>query len=416
MTSRHAPIGPRDPDRAGSAPRRVLFVDDDPCILAGLTESVRRTPGDWHARFALGGEAALDLIAAERFDVVVSDLSMPRVDGVAVLERARELQPEAVRIVLSGGAGPGVALQVTRVAHRYLAKPVRERDLRLAIDRSCDLRRLLREEGWRRAAGGVMALPSCPRLYTELTGMTLDPNATAADAAALVERDVAMSAKVLQLVNSAFFGLGRRIVRMAEAVHYLGLETLRALVLHAGAFEAFAPRRPIDGFDIGALQRRSHLAARIARRLAPDAQTGDDAFTAGMLHGVGLLVLARQDPYELGDAIAEARATAIPLHEVEYARHGSSHAELGAYVLGIWGLPDSIVDAVAHQHRIDRLAGPALDTALFVHAATALAAGFTPRAVATGPPAMDATTVAAAGAGDRLPEWRAQAAAEAALA
>jgi HD-like signal output (HDOD) protein/ActR/RegA family two-component response regulator len=416
MSSRRAPTPPRDPEPAGRATRRVLFVDDDACILAGVADSLRRAPSGWEIRFALGGEAALDLIAAERFDVIVCDLSMPRVDGVAVLERAREQQPDAVRIVLSGGAGPAAALAVTRVAHRYIAKPYRSDDLRIAIERACELRKLLREEGWRRAAGGVMALPSCPRLYTELTELILDPDATAAHAAALVERDVAMSAKVLQLVNSAFFGPGRRTSRISEAVHYLGLETLRALVLHAGAFEAFAPTRPIDGFDIAALQRRAHLAARIAGRLAPDPRTRDDAYTAGLLHGVGLLVLARQDPYEFAVAIADAQRSATPLHEIEYAHHGSSHAELGAYVLGVWGLPEPIVDGVAHQHRIERLAGPALDTALVVHVATALAGDLCPDAVATGAGALDAATLAAAGVADRVPDWRALAVAEAARA
>jgi HD-like signal output (HDOD) protein/ActR/RegA family two-component response regulator len=413
MSSQHPRTASWAPDHAGQTTRRVLFVDDDACILAGVGASLRRARPAWETRFALGGHAALDLIAAERFDVVVCDLGMPGVDGVAVLERARELQPDAVRIVLSGGARPGAALEVTRVAHRYIAKPYRDDDLRVAIDRAFELRRLLREEGWRRAAGGVMALPSCPRLYMELTELMLDPDATAAHAAALVERDIAMSAKVLQLVNSAFFGLGRRIARISEAVHYLGLETLRALVLHAGAFEAFAPTRPIEGFEISALQRRAHLAARIARQLAPDGRARDDAFTAGMLHSVGLLVLARQDPYDFADAIAGAQRSGTPLHEVEYARHGSSHAELGAYVLGIWGLPEPIVDSVAHQHCIGRLEGPALDTALAVHAATVLAAELCPEALATRGGALDAATLAAAGVGDRVAGWRAVATASA---
>jgi HD-like signal output (HDOD) protein/CheY-like chemotaxis protein len=415
MTSGGVSNAPRDAD-TGRATRRVLFVDDDAAILAGVANSMRRAPAGWDTRYALGGDAALDLLAAERFDVVVSDLSMPAVDGLAVLERAREEHPDAVRIVLSGGAGPTAALEVTRVAHRYIAKPYREADLRAAIDRACELRRLLREEGWRRAAGGVVALPSCPRLYTELTELILDPDATATHAAALVERDVAMSAKVLQLVNSAFFGLGRRIARISEAVHYLGLETLRALVLHAGAFEAFAPTRPSEGFDLAALQRRSHLAGRIAKRLAPDPRMRDEAFTAGLLHGVGLLVLARQDPYEFAAAIEDARASATPLHEVEYAHHGSSHAELGAYVLGIWGVPETIVDGVAHQHCPKRLAGPALDTALAVHVAGVLAADLCPDAVATRAGTLDTETLAAAGVADRLADWRALAVAEAATA
>jgi CheY-like chemotaxis protein len=244
-SSSPTPIVPTEPLGTARDPLRVLFVDDDACILGGLADALRRRPTGWDARFALGGQAGLDVIGSRRFDVVVSDLSMPGIDGIAVLERVREAQPDAVRIVLSGGAERGAALAATRVAHRYLAKPFREDDVRTAIDRAWRLRSLLRDEGWRRAAGGVMALPSCPRIYTELTELAADPDATAADAARIVERDLAMAAKVLQLVNSAFFGLGRRISRIPEAVHYLGLHTLRALVLHAGAFEAFAPARPI---------------------------------------------------------------------------------------------------------------------------------------------------------------------------
>jgi HD-like signal output (HDOD) protein/ActR/RegA family two-component response regulator len=409
-----APIVPGEPRGASRAPLRVLFVDDDACILGGLADSLRRRPSGWDARFALGGEAALDVIAAQRFDVVVSDLSMPRVDGIAVLSRAREVQPDAARIILSGGAERGAALAAARVAHRYIAKPFREEDVRAAVERAWRLRSMLREEGWRRAAGGVMALPSCPRIYTELSELIADPDATATDAAAILERDVAMTAKVLQLVNSAFFGLARRVSRIPEAVHYLGLSTLRALVLHAGAFEAFAPTRPIEGFDIHALQRRSHLAARIAQRMAPDRPTREDAFTASMLHGVGLLVLARSDPYELGELIAAADDRAMALHEVEYEWRGSSDAELGAYVLGMWGLPDPIVEGVAHHHRADRLLAPGLEIALVVHVATVLAAELVPGALAAAPGRLDMATLAAAGAADEVPAWRALAVAEAA--
>jgi HD-like signal output (HDOD) protein/ActR/RegA family two-component response regulator len=401
---------------AGRAAPRVLFVDDDALILAGVEGTVRRAAPAWEARFAVGGNAALDLIAAERFDAIVSDLSMPGVDGVAVLERARELQPGAARIVLSAGAGPGVALATARIAHRYVAKPYRDEDLMAVVEGAVGLRTLLREEGWRRAAGGVMALPSCPRLYDELTELSLDPDATAADAAALMERDVAMSAKVLQLVNSAFFGVGGRISRTSQAVHYLGLETVRALVLHAGAFEAFAPARPVDGFDLGALQRDSQLTARIARAIATDGHARDHAFTAGLLHGVGLLVLARQDPYVLAESIAEAREGRRPLHEIEYARHGSSHAELGAYVLGLWGLPEPIVEAVAHQHRIGRLSPMAEGPALAVHVASVLAGEIAAGAIGTVAPSLDDAALAAAGVAGRVRDWRALAAAEARLA
>jgi HD-like signal output (HDOD) protein/ActR/RegA family two-component response regulator len=413
MTASRSTTSPHHPADAGGGTPRVLFVDDDAVALTGTASSPAGDPAGWETRFAPGGEAARALIASERFDVVVCDLSTPGVDGVAVLEYAREHQPDAARILLADDAEPAAALEAARVAHRFLARPWRGGELRTTIERSFRLHALLRAESWRRTAGGVASLPSCPRLYVELTGLIAEPDSTAADAALLVERDVAMSAKLLQLVNSAFFGLNRRVSKIQEAVHYLGLDTLRALVLQAGAFEAFAPARPVEGFDIAALQTRSHLAARIARRIAPPSGR-DDAFTASMLHGVGLLVLAQRHPDDLAAAIAEARSSATALHLVEYARHGSSHAEVGAYVLGLWGLPERVVEGVAHQHRIDRLAGPAFDAAVVVHVATALAAERVPGAVAAASGAIDEATLAGAGVLDRVANWRALAVAEAA--
>jgi HD-like signal output (HDOD) protein len=396
--------------------KRVLFVDDEPQMLSGLQRLLRPQRHEWEMKFAEGGEQALVALDETPYDVIVTDMRMPGMDGVTLLEQVKDQWPQMVRIILSGYTELEATLRTVPVAHQFLTKPCDPDRLKDVVERACALQSLLNREALRATIAQMGDLPSQPGVYLALAEALADPATSMADVAQLIEQDIAMSAKCLQLVNSAFFGLGRRVARIQEAVHYLGLETLRALVLHAGAFEAFAPTRPIDGFEISALQRRSHLAARIARRLAPDARARDDAFTAGMLHGIGLLVLARQDPYEFGAAIAEAQRAGAALHEVEYAHHGSSHAELGAYVLGIWGLPEPIVDGVAHQHRIARLAGPALDTPLAVHVATVLAAERCPEAVATPAGALDAATLAAAGAADRVVGWRALAAGESALA
>src|SRR4051795_4751459 len=165
---------------------------------------------------------------------------------------------------------------------------------------------------------------------------------------------------------------------------------------------------------MGALQRRSYLAARISQRIAADAPTREEAFTASMLHAVGLLVLAQSDPYELGEVIAAARERGVPLQSVEYEWRGSSHAELGAYVLGMWGLPDTIVEGGAHQHRAERIFAPVHDPALVVHVASALAAKLVPDAVAAPAGALDDATLAAAGLTKHVTGWRTLATAEAA--
>jgi hypothetical protein len=104
-----------------------------------------------------------------------------------------------------------------------------------------------------------------------------------------------------------------------EAVVYLGISPLRAIVLSAGAFRAFTPSRPIDGFSVDALELHSACVARLAGQPLPGKREAEEAFTAGMLHDVGKLILAAHHPDELAALLAAARDSARPLHD---PRHG----------------------------------------------------------------------------------------------
>jgi putative nucleotidyltransferase with HDIG domain len=227
------------------------------------------------------------------------------------------------------------------------------------------------------------------------------------DIGALVESDIAMCAKVLQLVNSSFFGLGRRISSAREAVGYLGIAPLRALVVSAGAFRAFAPAGPIDGFSVDALETHSTLVARVAAALLTDRQQAAEAFTAGMLHDVGKLVLAAHQPDQLAALLARARELGQPLHSIEREYAGVTHAEVGAYLLTLWGLPHAIVEAVAHHHAPSRIESTGLDPVAAVHIANVLVAaqqhdGSTDPA----PEPLDAAYLAGLGVTDRLDGWK----------
>jgi putative nucleotidyltransferase with HDIG domain len=228
-----------------------------------------------------------------------------------------------------------------------------------------------------------------------------DPATCINDIGALVESDIATSAKVLQLVNSSFFGLGRRISSAREAVVYLGIAPLRALVLSAGAFRAFAPTRPIDDFSVDALELHSTCVARLASALLPGKREAEDAFTAGMLHDVGKLILAAHRPDELAALLAAAGTSGRPLHAIERERTGVTHAEIGAYLLTLWGLPHPIVEAVVHHHAPTRLETTKLDPAAAVCIANLLVneqqhdSGETP----------DDEFLASLGAADQLATW-----------
>ncbi len=252
----------------------------------------------------------------------------------------------------------------------------------------------------RRAAGGAGGTPSAPALYTRLVDATADQETSLADIGALVESDIAMCARVLQLVNSSFFGLGRTISSAREAVTYLGMAPLRALVLSAGAFRAFVPGRPIEGFSVEALETHSARVARLAAELMPDRSDAEDAFTAGMLHDLGKLLPAAHQPDELALVLAAARESGRPVHAIEYERTGVSHAEIGAYLLTLWGLPHPVVQAVAHHHAPDRLGTGRLDPSAAVHIADLL---ITEQEQGTAPGEDDLATL---GVADQLPAWR----------
>lgn len=387
--------------------KKVLFVDDDENLLDGLRDALRPYRQQWSMAFMNNGDDALTRLSAEAHDVIISDLRMPGMDGASLLEAVRDRHPGVVRIVLSGHAEMGMVARAAATAHRLIAKPCDTEDLARVIERSCALQDLATRVERDRGAIAATALPSVPRLYAELTDLLSTGTAGVADAARIVECDIAMSAKVLQLANSAYFGRRSPVTRVAQAVAYLGLEALRALVLQAGALTQFSVHSRIDGFDLEALHRHCSVVARLATKLARDTGTGEDILTAGLLHDIGLLVLASQDPDGLGDDLAIAHAENRPIDQVEHERHGVTHAEVGAHVLALWGLPHTVTEAVAGHHGGPWLKLP-FDSVGIVYIANALIeeahAKHTPGSLpATN---LDQEYLQQAGVAGQLEDWR----------
>ena len=219
-----------------------------------LRHILRPQRHEWDVAFAHGGEAALALMEAASFDVIVSALRMPGIDGAALLDRVRKEHPQVVRIILSGSTELSTALRVVPIAHQFLAKPCDIKTLRVAVERACHLKALLHDNSIRRTVGGLEGLPSVPRTYHALTLALADPDTSIEKIARIVELDLGISAKILQLVNSAFFGAARSITNIQSAVGYLGISTLKSLVLSEEVFRVFAPKGPIEGFSMEALQ------------------------------------------------------------------------------------------------------------------------------------------------------------------
>ena len=384
---------------------RILFVDDEPRVLQGLENLLVRYRQKWDMVFASGGPAALEEMRHAPVDVLVADMRMPVMDGATLLRIVKDEHPGTVRIILSGHSEMELAMRAIPVAHQFLDKPCKPELLESVVERACSLHALVSDENVRKVLGGLKKLPALPAAYAALQRTLAAERAGAREVARVIEQDIAMSAKVLQLVNSAFFGLSRRVTSVPEAVSYLGFRMIQQLVLGAEIFGdgGLASRA---GLSLEALRDHSLLAAGLARRiLSNDRKQAEDAWTAGLLHDIGKLILAAEMPEHWAPPLAAAMKTGRPTYEAEQELYGVTHAEIGAYLVGMWGLPYPIVEAVGNHHMPERVQHPGLDVLAAVHIADALAHECDPDADPHAA-ALNAEYVSSLGLIEQIPEWR----------
>lgn len=332
---------------------RLLFVDDEPAVLGGLRRQLWERRADWDMAFAPSGAEALELLEAGVADVVVSDMRMPGMDGAALLEAVRKRWPVTVRVLLTGYADQEQALRAAQAAHQFLRKPCDPAELRRALERALGLGALVPDPDLRSDLARLVALPVLDGLQERIQAELDRPDASLRRLGALVEHDPGLSAKCLQLVNSAALALPQRVLRPAQAVALLGLEQLRSL------WKAFQLRRslrqagersglrPLPSEEDASLEHGESVALAVRGALLP--LFGDEAarqgFSAGLLHDIGVLALRHCRP--------EAWAASCGAADLGTERRacGADHAAAGAYLLGLWGLPESVVDAVARHHQ-----------------------------------------------------------------
>ena len=328
--------------------QRVLVVDDEPRVLRGLLRLLRG--GDWQLDAAESGTEALDMLGAQAYDVIISDYRMPGMDGVTLLQKVRDEHPRTVRIMLSGDVDQGPALRRTEVAHQCLTKPCQPELIVAALERAGRLGAMLAREDLRELIGKLGSLPSSPTLWTALQARLADPDASAGDIAVIIAADVAMTTKVLQLVNSSFMGLSRKVTSVAEAVAYLGTEMVRNLVVSVEIFRSFPLADELRDFSIESLSRHGQACSQLTMRMVRHHERRDHAAAASLLQDVGQLIYASCDPTLFAALLERTRSEHRPLHDVEREELGYTHADVGAYLLTLWGLPAPVVGAVASHH------------------------------------------------------------------
>ncbi|MDP2861804.1 MAG: response regulator [Desulfobacterales bacterium] len=332
---------------------QILFVDDDTLILQGLNRMLRPMRDTWEMTFVDNGFEALAQMAKKPFDVVVSDMRMQEMSGVELLDKIKKEYPQAVRIILSGQSEKEDILKSVKSAHQYLSKPCDPGALKTTINRAVALRDLLRNGRLRRIISGMGSLPSIPSLYIEVVEQLNLPECSIRRVGETIANDLGMTAKILQLVNSAFFGIPRHVSDTTQAVSFLGLDTVKALILSIGIFSKFEQSASFH-FEIEPLLRHSIKTGAIAKEMAIkenfSKHLADEAFMAGVLHDVGKLVLAANMPEQYDEILERAGTQKIPHVEAEQQVLGVTHSAVGAYLMGLWGMPNTTVETIAFHH------------------------------------------------------------------
>jgi HD-like signal output (HDOD) protein/CheY-like chemotaxis protein len=387
--------------------KTLLFVDDETRVLQGLQRQLHGMRHEWDMHFFDSARGALAFMAEKPMDVIVTDMTMPQMDGSELLTEVSKRHPQAVRIILSGHADQEAVLKLVGPAHQYLSKPCNADELRAAISRAFALRELLSNDELKRLVTRIKSLPTLPALYQQLTDELNDENASMERIGEIISRDIGMTAKILQLVNSSFFGLSQPINSPSEAVMYLGISTVRSLVLSLQVFSQLK-NPPVKGLSLDALASHCWETAVMARRVArvqhQDAKMMDQCFLAGLLHDVGRIILAAGLPEQYAQVWANAGQQGVALWQAEKSEFGATHADVGAYLLALWGLPNPIVEAVALQHCPSRCVAKAFTPLTSIHVASSFAhekKGISPESVS-----IDMNYLTKLGLADRVTDWR----------
>jgi len=354
---------------------RLLFVDDEPLVLQGLRRTLHSMRAEWDMTFVDSADKALEELAREPYDAIITDMKMPRMDGGQLLEQVAKRYPAMVRMVLSGQSSKGAVLRSVGTAHQYLSKPCDPQEIKLRLAQAFVMRDLLSNQRVRAVVSGLKSIPSLPGMYHEILAELRSEDTSLEKISRIVSRDAGMTAKVLQLANSAFMGVRCEVSNPTQAVILIGTEMVRALVLSVHVFSQFKDQQGAAPY-LTALWEHSIAVGCLAQHIAAGEKCTkglvDESFTAGLLHDIGKLVLLAQMPKEYGGILDAVREKPATLAAAEREQFGCTHADLGAYLMSLWGLPHPLIHAVAYHDRPSESAERRFSSLTSVHGADAV--------------------------------------------
>jgi len=332
---------------------RVLFVDDEVFVLDGLKRMLRRMRTHWEMDFVDSGEAALQMMAQKEFDVIVSDMRMPNMNGAELLNEVKDLHPNTIRFILSGYSDKDLILKSLDSTHQYLAKPCDPETLKTRILRATSLQESISNDALKNLISQLGELPTLPALYEEILSLLRQSDVSSECLSDAIKKDIGMTAKILKFANSGYVGLKRKISGMNDAVSYLGMDYIRSIILTIGAFGRLKQFQ-IDGSTLEDFWGNSLMVAEAAKAITISQTSSrtmaEESYVGGLLHACGKLILSANFPSKYVEVNKMVEEDGLPLLDAEVKIFGAHHGQVGAFILGLWGLAGPIVEAV-HWYR-----------------------------------------------------------------
>lgn len=361
--------------------KRILFVGGGTPAQARLLSELKASNPAWSAVFSQAAKDALAILDQAKVDAVVTDDTLPDMDGFTFLNSVQERHPESHRLIVCEMADSNAGLKTTRVAHHCVPKPWESEAVRDVLERAFERSVWLSSGAVRGLVQRMPVLPSPPTLYFEIVKALRSDEADLEDIFRRAAQDPALTAKLLQVANSAVLGLRHKVTSAEDAIGYLGLETTRSLVLLGHTF-SYCDKARTAGFSIEGLWGHSLTVGAIARKIAREEKEApevvDESFLAGLLHDIGKLLLAVNMPDQYSRVIARVREAGPPssktgnrltLWQAENEEFGTNHGEIGAELMAIWNLPMTVVEALAMHHRPTKLLSSTFSPLTAVHVA-----------------------------------------------
>lgn len=329
--------------------KRILIVDDEESITRYLYRTLRDKK--FEIEIANSGPEGLKILENKPIDLIISDMRMPEMTGFELLSIVKQIYPNTIRIILSGDSDRDTIIKAIAdgIARSYLTKPISNNELKIHIDRLFTTYDILHQNSLLQVIGYIDSMPVIPSMYDTLLSL-IKQNKSMNVIAEFISNDPEYAAKILQIANSSLYGV--KIGSVAQALVYLGLETVKQLILGTEIFRSFIKSN--NNFnEMELLWDHSRMTNKLFHaiyRKIYNTAVPDEYSCCGLLHDAGILLMIRYFPEQYANILKMADSNNCSSEKAEQDILGVSHSSLGAYFLDWWNLPQSIVETCLYHH------------------------------------------------------------------